>query len=361
MMRTFSLIYDAFKPDEEGLREALCTLGNGYFATRGAASHAVADGVHYPGTYLAGGYNRLTTDIAGRKIENEDLVNLPNWLLLRFRMAGENWFELRSAEILSYRQELDIQKGVLHRQYSFRDKKGRETTVTSRRLVHMQHAHLAAEETVIRADNWSGPMEICSALDGTVFNSGVKRYQKLNSRHLEPLATEQIDDETIFLKVQTRQSEIRIAQAARTRVYLENEKLSFRRNTLENEGNIAQLFEIDLGENRPVRIEKIVSLFTSRDKAVTECGIEAKKTVEQAASFDELLQSHDLAWKHLWHRFDIKYRHSEAEEGDRTGTILHLYTFHLLQTTSMHTMDLDAGVPPRGWHGDAYRGHLFWD
>ena len=29
--------YDGFDPGKQGLREALCTLGNGYFATRGAA------------------------------------------------------------------------------------------------------------------------------------------------------------------------------------------------------------------------------------------------------------------------------------------------------------------------------------
>ena len=41
--------------------------------------------------------------------------------------------------------------------------------------------------------------------------------------------------------------------------------------------------------------------------------------------------------------------------------VLHLYLFHVLQTTSMHTLDLDVGVPARGWHGEAYRGHIFWD
>jgi trehalose/maltose hydrolase-like predicted phosphorylase len=35
--------------------------------------------------------------------------------------------------------------------------------------------------------------------------------------------------------------------------------------------------------------------------------------------------------------------------------------FHLLQTVSPHTMHLDVGVPARGWHGEAYRGHIFWD
>src|SRR3546814_16606622 len=68
------------------LREALCTLGNGYFATRGAFADASADGTHYPGTYVAGLYNRLETPIQDRLVENEDLVNLPNWLPLTFRI-----------------------------------------------------------------------------------------------------------------------------------------------------------------------------------------------------------------------------------------------------------------------------------
>ena len=58
-MNDWLLIYEGFDPDEEGLREALCTLGNGYFATRGAWPESSADGVHYPGTYVAGCYNRL--------------------------------------------------------------------------------------------------------------------------------------------------------------------------------------------------------------------------------------------------------------------------------------------------------------
>jgi hypothetical protein len=62
----WSLVFDEFDQASEGIREALCTLGNGYVATRAAASWSVADGVHYPGTYLAGGYNRLRTNVAGR-------------------------------------------------------------------------------------------------------------------------------------------------------------------------------------------------------------------------------------------------------------------------------------------------------
>src|SRR5690606_21689296 len=60
----WSLTCDGFDPEREGVRESLAALGNGLFETRGAAPWARADGVHYPGTYIAGGYNRLRTDVA---------------------------------------------------------------------------------------------------------------------------------------------------------------------------------------------------------------------------------------------------------------------------------------------------------
>lgn len=56
--------YEGYDPAQEQLREALCTLGNGYFATRGAFPECAADAVHYPATYAAGCYNRLTSTVA---------------------------------------------------------------------------------------------------------------------------------------------------------------------------------------------------------------------------------------------------------------------------------------------------------
>ncbi len=120
----WSLIFEGFDPARERIREALCTLGNGYLATRSAAAWATADDIHYPGTYLAGGYNRLSTDIAGRVVENEDLVNFPNWLALEFRIADQEKFDVRTVTLLSYRQELDLQRGMLLRTIRFEDRQG---------------------------------------------------------------------------------------------------------------------------------------------------------------------------------------------------------------------------------------------
>jgi alpha,alpha-trehalase len=194
-----------------------------------------------------------------------------------------------------------------------------------------------------------------------VVNAGVDRYKGLKSKHLEPLESEEIGEDTIYLKVQTNQSEIRIAQAARTQVFKDAKLAPIKRRTIEEPGSIAHQFVVEMAEGSEVTVEKVVALFTSRDHAISECGLEAKKEIARAASFDELLQRHNLAWEHLWRCFDIEFQRAQPYEGDRMGLILRLYIFHLLQTASMHAMDLDIGVPSRGWHGEAYRGHIFWD
>jgi len=48
---------------------------------------------------------------------------------------------------------------------------------------------------------------------------------------------------------------------------------------------------------------------------------------------------------------------TEGEE----NKILRLHIFHIYQTISHNSIGHDIGVPSRGWHGEAYRGHIFWD
>ena len=288
-MSGWTLAYQGFDPAQEGLREALCTLGNGYFATRGAASESTADAVHYPGTYLAGGYNRLTSEVAGRAVENEDLVNLPNWLPLTFRIGDGAWFELEQQDVLAYEQVLDLQRGVFERRLRVRDKAGRETRVCERRLVHMHEPHLAAQELSLTAENWSAPLEVRCALDGRVRNSGVKRYRELDSQHLEPLQAHAVDGDDLFLAMRTRQSRIEIALAARTRLFCDGQACSPAVSSLQETDHVAQTFHATLTQGQTLCVEKTVALYTSRDRAIAESGLQARQSVAAAGRFETLL------------------------------------------------------------------------
>ncbi|MCB1948676.1 beta-phosphoglucomutase family hydrolase [Nitrosomonas sp.] len=357
----WSLVFEDFDPAQEGIRESLCTIGNGYFATRAAATWAIADGTHYPGTYLGGGYNRLRTDIAGRTVENEDLVNFPNWLALGFRIADQNWFNAKNVKILSYRQELNIRNSLLLRVISFEDNQGRRSTLRERRLVSMADMHMGALEMSLTADNWSANITVRTAIDGRVVNAGAKLYRKFNNKHLEPLVADVVGDDSVYLQVRTCQSNIHVAQAARTRAFLDGKLLDTRRRIIEEPGYIGQELTVDLKQGETLTLEKMATFYTSRDHAISECGLEARKAIASADNFDAVMLEHVLAWKQLWHRFDMQVRMTDLEPKLNFPMLLRLNMFHLLQTVSLNSIGLDMSVPARGWTGEAYQGHIFWD
>ena len=353
----WSLRYERFDPAHEGLREALCTLGNGYFATRGAAPEAVADSIHYPGTYVAGLYNRCHTRLAGRTVENESIVNLPNWLTVNFRIDGGPWFDLEDVEILDYCQELNLRQATLSRTLRVRDIVGRVTRMEQRRFVSMADPHAAGLETVLRAENWSGCLTVRSGLEGRIVNAGVARYSHFDERHLVDVRAQAVDHETVALSARTSQSGVWVAEAARTRIMRAGKPASPERRVIDEPGFIAHELTVDVEAFEPIAIEKVVILFTSRDRSISEPFVEACSRSARIGGFSELLRAHTRLWDDLWKRFSL-----EVDTGDgMTRLALHLHIFHLLQTTSRNTLDLDVGVPARGLHGEAYRGHVFWD
>jgi len=357
----WSLVYEGFDPAREGIREALCTLGNGYFATRGAAVWACADDTHYPGTYLAGGYNRMRTDIAGRVVENEDLVNFPNWLALGLRIGDGDWFDARTVKLLSYRQELDLRRGMLFRAISFEDGQGRRTSLKERRLVSMSSVHLGALELEVTPENWSANVTVRSAIDGRVVNAGARLYRNFNNKHLEPIEGEIVEEDGVYLLVRTRQSNLQVAQAARTQAFVDGQLHTGGRRVINQPGYIGQELVIELGQGQTLVLEKLASFYTSRDRAISESGLAARKAIARADRFDTVMADHILAWKQLWRRFDL-YIQPVGPAFKLNGLmLLRLNLFHLLQTVSHNSIGLDIGVPARGWTGEAYQGHIFWD
>jgi alpha,alpha-trehalase len=348
------LLYDRWSPHDEPVREALCTLGNGYIATRGAAEEATANRIHYPGTYLAGGYDRLASHVDGRMVENEDLVNWPNWVSMSFRIEDGPWFRLHEMEVLEYRQELDMRHGELRRRVMVRDGAGRETLLVSARIVHMARRHLAALRWRVVPQNWSGRMTVRSAIDGTVENRGVERYRDLRSCHLVALGAEGSDDECGCLVVRTRQSHIRMAIASRLRVLTPGAESG--RRSRQTEGYIAREATVKAEAGREVVLEKVASIYTSRDVGISEPAEDAREALRDAPDYGELRRDHARAWAQLWKRCDL------AIDVEReTQLVLRLHIFHLLQVASPNILDVDAGVPARGLHGEAYRGHVLWD
>jgi trehalose/maltose hydrolase-like predicted phosphorylase len=355
-MNTWILQYNDWNPEQHPTREALCTLGNGYFATRGAREEESSGEYNYPGTYLAGGYNRAVSKIKGREIENEDLVNWPNWLFLTFRIGESDWLDLHNSDIIEYIVRLDLKEGVLERRLRLRDNKEHETSIISRRIVSMDDPHVAGIEWTIIPENWSGDITVRSGINGDVTNEGVERYRALNGDHLNVLENGCLNNNSIYLTCQTKQSKILMTQAAVTRTYQDNNESKTVRVTGQEDKTVWQDIKLSCYKRKPVRIEKLVSIYTSKDFAISDPFNEARTKLNYLKSFKNILKDHRTAWEHIWARSNI-----EVDIEDNDILILRLHIFHIHQTVSLNSIGHDIGVPSRGWHGEAYRGHIFWD
>lgn len=348
------LVYDRFDPGQEGTREALCTLGNGYWATRGAVPGSTADGTHYPGTYLAGVFNRLTGDLGGRSIETEHLVNAPDWTWLTIAPVDGSVLRPGVQEMLSHHQILDLRRGVLTRMNRYRDAAGRTTRVTSRQLQSMADPHLASLEVTVVAEDWSGELVVRSVVNGDVANRNVVADQSLPGEHLVTVGAVEIDSETVLHEAATSQSQIRIATAVRTRLVPSCAVVARHPDG----GGIGPGHEITVAvaAGEAVTVEKVAVAVTSRDRAISTAALDAERRIRSAPAFTDLLLEQERAWAQLWGRFRI-----DLQAGSEHAMSLNLHILHVLQTVAAASSDLDAGLPARGLHGEGYRGHIFWD
>jgi trehalose/maltose hydrolase-like predicted phosphorylase len=354
----WALTFDGYRPGDEGLREVLCAVGNGYLATRACAPGSRADGRHYPGTYVAGVFDRVTDHVQGVPAEHESNVNLPNWLSTRMRIAGGRWFDLDRADHVDYRQTMRLDAPELVREYAFEDESGRVTSVVERMFASMHDRHVCALQIELTPQNWSGNAAFCSQIDARVVNSGVRRYELLEGQHLGKPTFETAGHTLVTCAVATARACLPIAIGTTSSVWgAEDDRLvpaNYLR--LEEECSAGHLISFPVDRGRTVRFEKVAALYTGRDPGVGDPLEAAKRTLSARPRYADLFAAHRTAWQHIWERFALEV------DGDCNDLrVLRLHVCHLLQTVSPLIADIDAGLPARGLHGEAYRGHVFWD
>jgi len=351
----WKISYHDYNTVKEKTRETLLTIGNGYFGTRGAMEEADAGEKNYPGTYIAGLYNRLVSKVGDRDVENEDFVNCPNWLKMQVNLNFDSPFDINQTRIIEIERSLNIKTGLSERSMIIEDEQERQTKIVSRRMASMDNPHLAGMTYEITPLNYSAHLTFQTGINGAVINDGVERYRQLNQQHLKPIKTGNSGN-TCFLLVETTQSAVKIAEAFKINIFLDNEKIEPDHFYVENPGEIYSRFTVEAVKNNTIRIEKTVSIFTSQPWDCDDPLTEAISLINEAAVFESLYRNSAKKWEAIWEKIDIQI------EGDRLAQkLLRLHLYHLLVSLSPHNPSIDASITARGLHGEAYRGHIFWD
>jgi beta-phosphoglucomutase family hydrolase len=351
----WNLTYTDFSAKDEKVRETLTSSANGYLGIRGSYEGSSSSQHHYPGSYIAGIFNRVPSMVHGQTIFNNDFVNTPNWLPIDFRIGGGAFINPFAQKILSYRQNLSLRNGLMERDIVIQDNLGRITGIKSCRFASMDDPHRCALKFTFKPVNYSAEVEFRSGIDGKVQNKNVARYNELTSDHLEHV--EALNEEQILLlHVRTNVSHYDIVTGIKTRLLSHGKPAVIERSTLSDNRYIGESFKVALNPNKSFTIEKLASIHTSLDHKGTDPVKAARLSLASEDSFDSLFKAHNNAWEKIWKKADL------VIDGDRySQKLLRLHTYHMMCTASPHNPSIDAGMPARGLNGEAYRGHIFWD
>jgi alpha,alpha-trehalase len=183
----------------------------------------------------------------------------------------------------------------------------------------------------------------------------VARYRDLRGDHLDLLDKGFVSGMP-FLRTRTNQSRIEIAMVVRHELWVNDVPADCDKVPVGEGSTVGEDLAIAVDAGGSIRFEKVMSLFTSKDAAVSEPLLACEKDLVHAPAFSALEREHVLAWSGLWRKFRI-----DMEADSRVPLVTNLHVFHVLQVASPHVVDVDAGIPARGLHGEAYRGHIFWD
>ena len=199
--------------------------------------------------------------------------------------------------------------------------------------------------------NFTGEIDVISEADGSVYNYNVARYRSLTNKHLTIQTTEYFKSKALLI-ARTNQSDITVCQASQ----LFSDDFSL--ETLKSEKTaekVIQKLTISVEKNRTYTLEKSVTVakYQMGEQTTT-----SKLALLSLPRFKEMYAESKEAWRKLWENAAITI------DGDlMSQKMLNLHTYHLLVSAAPNAYEqsLDASITARGLHGEAYRGHIFWD
>lgn len=103
----------------------------------------------------------------GYPSRNQAMLNVTDAKIIKLSIEGHT-FQLNSGQVHRYERKLDMRNGILHRQVEWESPAGHRVQLNIRRMVAMQHKHLAAIDYEVKALNFEGTLTFTSSIDGGI-------------------------------------------------------------------------------------------------------------------------------------------------------------------------------------------------
>ncbi len=360
-----------FYPELIGLAETVFCTSNGYIGIRGAfeegnpsyQNFTMVNGFYetWPITYgeEAFGFTKM----------GQTIVNVPDSKIIKLYVDDEPFY-LPTATLLHFERVLDMRNGVVERNLVWEMFSGKQISIRSKRLVSLEHRHLAAISYEVTVLNDKAPVIISSeVVDHENYaeddeqhprsNGGdPRRASRLEYQVLEPRLND-VQDTSVILCHSTRNSKMAITSGIEHTLETDCD-FSHTSRATDERGKV--VFMVDARKGEPISLTKYMTYHTTRTAPHTneELRERARRSLKRAKKFgfSDLLEGQRKYLDRFWERSDVRV---EMDSEERSASFQQAVRFSLFQMYQSSARVEGAGVPSKGLTGAGYDGHYFWD
>ena len=231
----------SWEPVKMAHKETVFTLGNGLASSRGVLEEG------YVGERRTTFVHGIFDDVP---IVMTEIANAPDWMSIDILLDGER-LRLEEGTLLAYHRHLDLRAGLLVRTVRWESPGGRRTRLRFERFMSLANRNLLALRVQVTPENWTGPVEVRSALFGHVDNLGVAHWNNVAQGQREGM---------IWLRSRTRSSGVELALASQVR----RDDGPARSDFWDVPGQPTQRLLLDAQEGEELTLTKLVTLADSR-------------------------------------------------------------------------------------------------
>lgn len=320
-----------FDPAHQHVMESILAQGNGYLGTR--ATFEERTGGDQQATMIHG----LWDDAP---IVFTELANSPDWTALEVTANGRR-FSLDEGVVSDYARTLDLRDGVLHRRVRWQPEQGGAIfDLYFSRFLSLADPHLMAVHLKVDCLSGEAEISITGSLDSHVENLGLLHWNRISQK---------TSNEQASILLETRHTGKHLAMAMR----------------LENNHAIASMGEncpgypslrinSHLREGQSLAVDKIVSVFTSREVADPLSAAIAHLQTAAQAGYEALHEANLAAWADFWRDGSV------IIEGDDEAQLSVRHALYHLRIAAPNR-DQRVSIAAKTLSGFGYRGHAFWD
>ena len=346
----WKIIEDSFHGEYNEISESIFSQGNGYMGLRANFSEQYS-GHSLQGSYLGGIYYPDKTRVGWWKNGYPEyfakVLNSVNWIGLNIIVAG-NLIDLSTVSFTDFTRTLDMKRGVLQMQYSFKTAEGYQFKVEVERYCHMTMKSLGVLYYRIESVNYTGEIQLESYLDFDVRNKDSnydEQFWDTIGEGSEPLS---------YVEAITKKTSFQVRAAMYNRLP-DSVKLTGI-NKASKMMHASEVYTIPITSGQEIVLEKYVSINSSFHTEVGQLtdSNQAMLSVIKDKSYELILDEHISAWSTIWQQCDI------IIEGDISAQqAIRFNIFHLYQTYDGTDERLNIG--PKGFTGEKYGGVTYWD